>query len=257
MTTLGTRRQDGTLAQIVFALVLAVAVAATLWWGFVRENAPLAPPGIRVEADFTHMSDGPAPNSFDGGQPAVAAAKPDDPGNQLRIDHGRLTYRPTTDGSAAAFFSSPDLRSTVKGMGARFVLRPGTGTLGAITLVVSRGVDKRGPSLTRPLAINFVVTAINWNISVSQTDTSPLEVVATDSFRRPLREDGHTAYDTRLSIDGAQVTVDLPDGTHRRVSDPRFSEWAGSFATFELFSNHGATDSIGAFEKVWATGNRD
>jgi hypothetical protein len=256
MTTLRTRREDGTLAQVVFALVLAVIVAVTLWWGFVRENAPLAPPGIRVEADFTTMPNGPAPNRFDGGQPATVAASPDDPGNQLRIEHGRLTYRPTTQGSAQAFFSSPDLRSSVKGIGARFVLRPGSGTLGAITMVVSRGIDKRPPAMTRPLAINFVVTAINWNISVSGTDTSPLEVVATDSFRQPLREDGKTAYEARLTIDGAQVTVDLP-GTHRRVSDPRFSEWAGSFATFELFSNHGATDSVGAFEKIWATGNRD
>jgi hypothetical protein len=256
MTTLALRRKDGTAAQVAFASFLAVVVAVTLWWGFVRENAPLAPSGIRVEADFTAMRDGPAPQSFDGGQPATVAATPDDPGGQLRIDHGRLTYRPTTQGSAAAFFTTPDLRSTVKGMGARFVLRPGSGTLGAVTLVVSRGVDKRGRSLTRPLAINFVVTAINWNISVSQNDTSPPEVVATDSFRQPLREDGHTAYEARLTIDGAQVTVDLP-GTHRRVSDPRFSEWAGSFATFELFSNHGATDSVGAFEKIWATGNRD
>jgi hypothetical protein len=256
MTTLGTRRQDGSVTQVVFALVLAVVVAVTLWWGFLRENGPLAPSGIRVSADFTAMPNGPAPKTFDGGQPATAAAKPDDIGDQLRIEHGRLTYRPTTQGSAAAFFSSPDLRSSVKDMGARFVLRPGSGTLGAITLVVSRGVDKHGSSLTRPLSINFVVTAINWNISVSGTDSSPLEVIATDSFRQPLREDGHTAYEVRVTIDGAQVTVDLP-GTHRRVSDPRFSEWAGSFATFELFSNHGDTDSVGAFEKIWATGNRD
>src|SRR5690242_18533779 len=59
VTALGTRRQDGTVAQVVFALVLAIVVAVTLWWGFVRENAPLAPQGIRVEADFTAMRDGP------------------------------------------------------------------------------------------------------------------------------------------------------------------------------------------------------
>jgi hypothetical protein len=244
------------VAQVVFALALAIVVAVTLWWGFVRENAPLAPPGIGIEADFTAMHDGPAPQTFDGGQPATVAAKPDDSGDRLRIDHGRLTYRPTTQGRALAFISSPDLRSSVKGMGARFVLSPGSGTLGAVTLIVSRGVDKRGPSVTSPLAINFVVTAINWNISVSQNDSSPLEVVATDSFRQPLRQDGRTAYEVRLTIDGAQVTIDLP-GTRRRVSDPRFSEWAGSYATFELFSNHGATDSVGAFEKIWATGNKD
>lgn len=255
MTTLKVRRTDGTLIQVALALVLSAVVAVTLWWGFVREHAPLGPPGIRVEADFSGMHDGPAPHRFDGGQDATVVISPDDAGDQFRIEHGRMTYRPTTQGTAAAFFSSPDLRSSVKGIGARFVFRPGSGTLGAITLVVSRGIEKRVPPMTSPLAINFVVTAINWNIAVSRSDTSPLEVVAADSFARPLRADGRTPYEARLTIDGAQVTVDLP-GTHKVISDPRFSEWQGSYATFELFSNHGATDSTGAFEKIWATGNK-
>jgi hypothetical protein len=256
MTTLKSRRADGTAAQLGLALVLALLVAVTLWWGFVREHAPLGPPGIRVEADFTTRPDGPAPERFDGGQPATMVISPDEADDRLSIEHGRLTYRPTTQGDAAAFFSSPDLGSSVKGVGARFVFRPGSGTLGAITLVVSRGIDKRVPPMTRPLAVNFVVTPINWNIAVSRTDTSPLEVVAANSFKRPLSADGKTPYEARLTIDGDRVTVDLP-GTHQVVTDPRFSEWQGSFATFELFSNHGATDSIGAFEKIWATGNRD
>ena len=256
MITLKTNRTAGPTIQVALAVVLAVVVAVTLWWGFVRENAPLGPPGIRVEADFTAMPDGPAPHRFDGGQPATMVASPDDAGDRLRIEHGRLTYRPTTEGSAGAFFSSPDLGSSVKSIGARFVFRPGSGTLGAITLVVSRGIDNNVPPMTRPLAVNFVVTPINWNIAVSRTDTSPFEVIGANSFKRPLTADGVTAYDARLTIDGDQVTVDLP-GTHQVVTDPRVSEWQGSFATFELFSNHGATDSIGAFEKIWATGSRD
>jgi hypothetical protein len=254
--TLRARRTAAPAFQVLLAVVLAVIVAVTLWWGFVREHALLGPPGIRVEADFTNMPDGPAPHRFDGGPAATIVASPDDEGDRLRIEHGRLTYRPTTQGSAGAFFSSPDLGSSVKGIGARFVFRPGSGTLGAITLVVSRGIGHGVPPMTRPLAINFVVTPINWNIAVSRTDTSPLEVIGANSFKRPLSADGVTAYDARLTIDGDQVTVDLP-GTHQVVTDPRISEWQGSFATFELFSNHGATDSIGAFEKIWATGNGD
>jgi hypothetical protein len=256
MTSLATRRQDGTAAQVTFALVMAVAVAVALWWGFLRENAPMRAPGIRVEADFTHLPDGPAPDHFDGGQPATVVAGPDNPRDLFRIIHGRLTYQPTTQGTAAAYFSTPDLGASVKGIGARFVFLPGSGTRGAITLVLSRGIDKHDPPMIRPLPVNFVVTPINWYISVARSDGSPLEVVAASNFSQPLREDGKTAYEARLTIDGAQVTVDLP-GTHLRVSDPRFSEWQGSFATFELYSNHGATDSIGAFEKLWATGNRD
>jgi hypothetical protein len=256
MTTLRTGRPDRTVAQVAFALVLAVIVAVTLWWGFLREHAPMGGPlGIRVQADFTAMPNGPAPDHFDDGQPATVLAGSDDPGDQLRIQHGRLTYQPTTQGAATAYFSSPDLGSSVKSMGARFVFRPGSGTLGAITLVVSRGIDKRIPPMIMPLPIHLVVTPINWYIAVARTDGAPLAVVAADFFQHPLHEDGQTPYEARLTIDGAQVTVDLP-GTHQRVSDPRFSEWQGSFVTFELWSNHGATDSIGAFEKIWATGKR-
>jgi hypothetical protein len=256
MTSLTTRRLDRAAGQVVFALMLAVIVAVALWWGFLRENAPMGAPGIRVKADFTAMPDGPAPDHFDGGQPATMPDSPDDPGDQLRIQHGRLTYQPTTPGTAAAYFSSPDLGSSVKGMGARFVFRPGSGTLGAIALAVSRGIEKRIPPTTGPLPIHLVVTPINWNISVRRADKAPLEVVAADSFPQPLRQDGQTAYEAHLTIDGAQATVDLPQ-THKVVTDPRFSEWQGSFVTFGLFSNHGATDSIGAFEKIWAAGNRD
>jgi hypothetical protein len=256
MTTLRTSRPDRTMAQVAFALVLAVIVAVTLWWGFLREHAPMGGPlGIRVQADFTAMPNGPAPDHFDDGQPAIVLASPDNPGDRLRIQDGRLTHQPTTQGAAAAYFSSPDLGSSVKSMGARFVFRPGSGTRGAIGLVVSRGIDKRNPPMIAPLPIHLVVTPINWYIAVVRTALAPLEVVAADFFQHPLREDGQTPYEARLTIDGAQVTVDLP-GTHQRVSDPRFSEWQGSFVTFELWSNQGATDSIGAFEKIWATGKR-
>ncbi len=255
MITLKTGRGDGTAVQVVFALMLTVVVAVTLWWGFLRENAPMGAPGIRVQADFSAMPNGPAPKHFDGGQPAAMLVRPDDSGDQLRIQHGRLTYQPTTPGTAAAYFSSPDLGSSVKNIGAQFVFRPGSDNGGAIALAVSRGVEKRVPPLVGSVPIHFVVTPINWNISVARTDNAPLEVVAADSFPQPLRQDGQTVYEARLTIDGAQVTVDLPR-THTVVTDPRFSEWQGSFVTFVLFSNHGATDSIGAFEKIWASGNR-
>ncbi|OBG26725.1 hypothetical protein A5764_04775 [Mycobacterium sp. 852002-51057_SCH5723018] len=227
-----------------------------LWWGFLRENAPIAAPGIRVEADFAAMPNGPAPDHFDGGRPASLASSSNDPGDQFRIQDGALTYQPTTQGAASAFFSSGNLGFSVRSMGARFVFRPGSGTPGAIALVVSRGIDKHVPPMVRPLPINLVVTPINWNISVSRSDGAPLDVIAADFFRQPLQQDGVTPYEARLTIDGAQVTVELP-GTRKIVTDPRISEWQGSFATFQLYSNHGATDSTGGFQKIWATGNKD
>lgn len=258
MMLLQGRRSPGAIVEIGFALVLAVVVAVSLWWGFLRENAPLGG-GIRVQADFTGLPDGPAPNHFDGGQPATLEASSGSPGDKLRIRDGRLTYEPTTQGTAVAYFSTPNLGSSVKSVGARFSFRAGSGprsgTQSAVTLVVSRGIDERVPPMVAPLPVNLVVTPINWNISVARVDGQPLEVVAAGNFKEPLREDGNSSYDVRLRIDGAQVTVDLPE-THRVVTDPRFSEWQGNYATFELFSNHGAADSIGAFEKIWATGSK-
>lgn len=259
MTSLRTGRSYGALAQLIFALVLTGIVAWSLWWGFLREHAPMTARGIRVEADFSAMPNGAAPDHFDGGQPATVVASaddPKDPGDQFKIQDGALTYQPTTQGNAAAFFSSPDLGASVKSMGARFAFRPGSGTQGAIALVVSRGIAKRVPPMVKPLPINLVVTPMNWNITLSRSDGAPLEVIAADFFAQPLHQDGSTVYEARLAIDGAQITVDLP-GTHKVLSDPRFSEWQGSFATFELYSNDGATDSIGAFKKIWATGNKD
>jgi hypothetical protein len=259
MTSLRAGRSYAALAQLAFALVLTAIVGLSLWWGFLREHAPMTARGVRVEADFSAMPNGPAPDHFDGGQPANVVSSSDDAndeGKQFRIQGGALTYQPTTRGNAAAFFSSPDLGPSVRGMGARFVFRPGTGTQGAIALVVSRGIAKGFPPMIKPLPINLVVTPMNWNISVSRSDSAPLEIIAADFFKDPLRQDGSTVYEVRLTIDGAQITVDLP-GTHKVLSDPRFSEWQGSFATFELYSNNGATDSIGAFKKIWATGNKD
>lgn len=256
MTSLGTGRPYRAVAQVAFALALAVIVAIALWWGFLREHVSSITRSIRVQANFAALPDGPAPDRFDGGQPAIVVASSAEPGDQLRILDGRLSYQPTAQGTAAAYFSTPDLGSSVKRIGAQFVFRPGSGTQGAISLVVSRGVDKRFPPMTTPLPINFVVTPINWNISILRADNARLEMVAAGDFQQPLREDGRTSYEARLTIDGSQVSVDLP-GTHHLVTDPRFSEWQGSFATFELFSNHGATDSIGAFEKIWASGNKD
>src|ERR1700733_14158353 len=133
------RRPYRTIAQVTFALVLAVVVAVALWWGFLREHAPMAARGIRVSADFAAMSNGPAPDSFAGGQAATVVAS----GDPLKIQDGRLTYQPSTAGSAP-FFSTPDLGASVKNMGARFVFRSaggtGPGTQGAIALVVSRGI---------------------------------------------------------------------------------------------------------------------
>ncbi len=243
--------------QIALAVVLAVVVTGALWWGFVRGRDPVAAQGISVVATFVGKPDGPAPKRFDGGEPARVASTPNDPGARPRILDGRLTYQPTGEETAAGFFSSPDLGAPVRSMGARFVFRPSGGTKGAVALLVSRGVDSDFPPTIRPLPVHFVLTPANWNVSVTHSAGDPLDVIAAGDFPEPLAEDGSTAYEVRLTINGSELTLDLPQKVHRTISDPRISEWQGSYASFELFANHGLTDSLPALEKVWASAGEE
>jgi hypothetical protein len=59
--------------------------------------------------------------------------------------------------------------------------------------------------------------------------------------------------EARLTSNGSELTLDLPQDVHRTISDARISEWQGSYASFELFANHGLTDSLPGLEKVWAS----
>ncbi|MUL83989.1 MULTISPECIES: hypothetical protein [unclassified Mycolicibacterium] len=239
--------------QVALAGLLAVVVTGALWWGFVRGRAAVAAQGISVEAIFAGEPNGPAPERFDGGQPARVTGTPKDPGARPRILDGRLTYQPTGEETAAGFLSTPNLGAPVRSMGARFVFRPGGGTKGAVAFVVSRGVDSGFPPTIRPLPVHFVLTPVNWNVSLTLDAGDPLNVIATGDFPEPLAEDGATAYEARLTINGAELKLDLPQDVHRSITDPRISEWQGSYASFELFANHGLTDSLPAFEKVWAS----
>lgn len=253
MTRRRTRRPLRLGLQIALAVLLSVVVTGALWWGFDRERAPAAAQGISVEATFADYPNGSAPERFDGGEPARVTGTPNDPGARPQILDGRLTYQPTGEETAAGFFSTPDLGAPVRSLGARFVFRPSGGTKGALALVVSRGIDTNFPPTIRPLPVHFVLTPANWNVSVTHSAGDPLDVIAAGDFPEPLAEDGSTAYEARITINGSELTLDLPKGVHRTVSDPRISEWQGSYASFELFANHGLTDSLPALEKIWAS----
>ena len=246
-------RRDGTqVAGVVLAVLLTAILAVALWWGFLRDGELAAAQGTKVELDFAAIPDGAPPNNFDTGQPLVLSESPTDPGADFVVQNGRLTYRPTRDGSAAAYLSSPDLGAPVNSLGARWVFQPGGGGHGAVALVVSRGIQDGYPPTLAPLPIHFVATAINWNLSILRDEGGQLEPIAAASFEEPLREDGATAYSVTIDIEGDSAKIQLPDGGQRVVRDPRISQWQGHFATFEAYANNGLTDSIGAFENVWA-----
>lgn len=249
-------RRDGTqVAGIALAVFLTAVLAVALWWGFLRDGDLATAQGIKVELDFSAVPDGAPPTTFEAGQPVVVSQSPTDPGANFSVRNGRLTYRPTVDGAAAAYLSTPDLGAPVSSLGASWVFESGEdggGGNGAIALVVSSGIQEEYPPTLAPFPIHFVATAINWNLSVLKSDGGKLEPIAAASFKEPLVQNGATVYRVTIDIDGDAATIELPNGERRVVRDPRISQWQGNFATFEVYSNNGLTDSIGAFEHVWA-----
>ena len=252
------RRDKARLARVLFALGLTVIVAFALYWGFLKDGPSLATNGMRAELDFTKLPDGPPPDHFDTGQPALVSQSLTDPGSSFIVRDAKLTYKPTTGNISAAYFSTPDMGQPISSLGARFVFEPPQGGgSGAITLVISRNVQDSIPQTVPPIPIHFVATAANWNLSVAKDSGSPLELIAGGDLTHPLEQDNVSSYTVSLYLDGGQVTLDLPDGTRQIIKDARISEWAGNFATFEVYSNDGLTDSIGGFQQIWADSTVD
>lgn len=244
---------SSTLAgRVVVALIVTCIAAVVIWYAFLRNDKPDA--GTSVKLDFSGLSQNSAPPAvFDTGQPAVISNNPIDPGSNFTIRDGKLTYAPTKDGPAGAAYST-DMRAPVTGIGARWVWEPrGDNNSGALSLSVSHAVQPDAPWIVPPIPVQFIVTPINWHLALLKDFGSQREDIAEEPFKDPLKVDGSTAYEVEIAIDGENVTIKLPDGSQRHYRDARVAQWKGNFASFGLYSNNGMTDSIGAFEKIWAT----
>lgn len=251
------RRDGRRIGGVLLAVFLTAVLALALWWGFLRDGELVSAQGMKVEMDFSAVPPGAPPSTFDSGQPAALASSPTDPSASVTVDGGLLTYRPTVEGAVAAYLSTPDLGAPVRALGASWVFQPGQGTYGAIALIVSDDIRDEFPPTLAPISIHFVATAINWNVSVKKANGGQLEPVGAGSFAQPLVEDGETVHTAAIEIDGDTATLRLPDGRSQRVNDPRISQWRGRYATFEIYANHGLTDSMGAFKNVWADSRSD
>ncbi|MDF0531093.1 hypothetical protein P0W64_01470 [Tsukamurella sp. 8F] len=249
------------LMRIGTLVVVAVVAAAACVWGFTR-GEPTPPPARSVDLDLSKLPDGPAPDRFGPDEPAAYSWKGEGDGLRPRVRGGRLETAPQTTGAAATYMTSRRLGAGIAEIGARWVfeapVRPkGAAGRGAIALVVSDAIADGAAQPAPPFGLHLVVTAVNWNLAVKGRDAAqPLTVIAAGSFASPLAEDGRTANEIRVGIRGTTATIEPPDGTRRVVTDARIGAWRGGHATFETYANHGASDSRGAFERVWAHGER-
>src|SRR5215207_7884082 len=211
------------VGRFALALLATCVVAATLYFVFLRNENPSIYES-RVELDVSRLENGPPPSHFDTGQPAAISRDPDDPGANFVIRDGKLTISPTNTGPAAAYYSSPDLGGPIAGIGASWVFTPEGKGNDAVGLVVSQKLSPDSyPPIAAPIPNHFLVTPVNWNLSVQRSRGEKLEVVVAGEFADPLTVDGTTAHEASLSIDAGRVTVSLPDGTERIVNDPRIA----------------------------------
>ncbi|MDV8023682.1 hypothetical protein [Rhodococcus sp. IEGM 1330] len=207
-----------------------------------------------VYSDFTSLPDGTAPSTFATGQAASVAPVPD-PSMNLRIANGKLTFAPSIDGPAAAYFRTGDLGKPVTSMGMRwtFTAQPG-GTPGVAAMAITdRLADPLGGA-SPLMPLHFIVTRDGWNYSVSPGTSgggAELITLAAGTFNSPLAEDGNTIHEVRICIQGNTATIDLPDGNRQDVQDPRIEAWASRHAFFEPYTDRALTDSITGFTEVW------
>lgn len=241
----------GFVGRLVLALALTCVMAVALYWGFLRNDKPVVN-GSKVELDVSRLENGPAPTTFDTGQPATISHTPAS-GSNMYVKDGILTFDPAGDGASGAYYASPNLDGSINELGAQWVFSPRTDALGgSISLLVSQGTEPQTTNVIPPIPAQFVVTPINWNLSLRKDNSVQLEPIAAGNFEEPLKVDGTTSYEAKILIDGSNVEITLPDGEKRNVNDARVAQWKGNCATFGLYSNDARIDAVGGFRKIWA-----
>ncbi len=204
-----------------------------------------------TEMSFRSMPDGPPPATFGTGPATLNTAPFRDAGAALRVHGGLLTNSPAGPTGTAGYYTSANLGGPVRRIGARWVFLPrGTnGTDGAMALVVSQ------KAFDKPFPLHLVITPQNWWFGVwppADAPGSKLEIVGGGPFATPLRIDSGTEHTVDVTLSGQRATIVLPDGSVKYVRDARIAEWAGPYATFEVYAGKGSDDVGVGFSKIWA-----
>ncbi|WP_156763397.1 hypothetical protein [Mycobacterium scrofulaceum] len=241
----GARDADGgvTVDRRLLALILAPLLAVAM------STSPAHASVVEARLNFQVLPNGPAPGAFGPGPAMLTVNPPDNSPTELRIVGGKLTNDSTVPGRAAGYYTSASLGAPITGIGARWTFTRRGGTPGAMAMLISQS------ALRPPFPLHLVITPNRWIFGVWPPDgpvPGTLQTLQEQYFPVPLKEDGAEVYEVRVEINGARADIDLPDGQHQIVIDPRIAEWAGPFATFEAYSDNGVTDSRVGFTEIWA-----
>lgn len=196
---------------------------------------PLVP--IRLSTRWSAHPDGPLPPAGDEGTPLRLALSGST--TPPAVHSGALVSNLPDKGSAA--YLSQTLGVRVTRIGATFGFRPGD-VAGSVALLAWTG--------SAPLSghCHMVFTSDRWIAGV--LDNGAVDVIATRYYARPLIQDLRPVR-AEVTFSDATVIADLPDGTRRQLTDPRFGGGQGIAACWEFYKNEaGSADSV--LYETWA-----
>lgn len=208
------------------ALGLGVAGGAALLAGCgssAQAADPAALPDVRntVSTVWSNRPDGPMPAVGDEGTPftVVLTGAPQRPTVAGGALVGNLPRKP------GAIYVGQQLAAPVRRLGARFGF--GTGDAGGALALVAFTADRppRGN-------LHLSLTPDRWILGV--VADGGVDEIARDFYAAPVPTDG-TPVQGEVRLAGTTAFVAVPDGSVRRVDDPRFGAVAGSIATWEFF----------------------
>ncbi|GLZ51761.1 hypothetical protein [Actinomycetospora sp. NBRC 106378] len=183
---------------------------------------PAALPDVRntVSTVWSNRPDGPMPAVGDEGTPftVVLTGAPQRP----TVADGALVGNLPRPG---AIYVGQQLAAPVRRLGARFGF--GTGDAGGALALVAF-TDEQPPRANLHLSL----TSDRWILGV--VADGGVDEVARDFYATPVPTDG-TPVQGEVRLAGTTAFVAVPDGSVRRVDDPRFGAVAGSIATWEFF----------------------
>ncbi|WP_448221773.1 hypothetical protein [Gordonia iterans] len=166
----------------------------------------------------------------------------------LRAVNGKLTHGRSERENAAVYFMLDRAPRNVSTIGAVVDLSAASG--GSFALLVGRGpVPDTETDPAPPTAVHFVADAEGWIYGVWSPGAGGQTVLAQGRYQHDFdRGSAHFAVD----LTGDSAGVLLPDATAVQIRDSRIAEYAGSFATWELFEASAGTVPV-AFRKVWVS----
>jgi hypothetical protein len=221
------------------ALGGTLALAACTKGGVDVTSAPRpAETPIRLSTRWDAHPDGPIPAAGDDGVP-ITPILAGSTVNPAIVDRALVGNLPAD--RAAAAYVTQRLGQRVERIGARFGYDPGA-TSGAIALLGWTGEAVLNGHC------HMVITPTRWIAGVV-TANSVVEV-ASEDFATPLPQDGRPLR-VDVQFAGSDVTLSLPDGTMKQVSDLRFAAPGGVMAGWEFYKDTAASAPV-KFYETWA-----